>query len=38
MGGLPFLFMYGVGIFGQRADGVGGAVVGSYELDLGDEG
>ena len=30
MGGLPFLFMYGFGIFGQRADGVGGAVVGSY--------
>lgn len=38
MGGLPFLFRYGLGIFGERADGVGGAVVGSYELDLGDEG
>ena len=38
MGGVPFLCLHGVGIFGQRADGVGGAVVGSYELGPGRRG
>ena len=28
MGGVPFLCLHGVGIFGQRADGMGGSAFG----------
>ena len=34
MGGLPFLFMYGFGIFGQRADGMGRSAFGRSCLGL----